>query len=442
MTVGELLGRCLAAAGAQRCFGPVALPGASTTGGADGAVALPHVAVRDPQLAALLADADGRIGPGPGVAWLPGGVLRLSSRPDAAAASVTVTDPEALCSLVALWSAGAVHAALELVLDLDLDAHAPPDAEPLVASAPGGPAPVLSAELLAGGVVVVVGPGVARAGRLEDLCATAAALGLGVLNTFGAKGVFRWDDAHHHGTIGLQERDGELAGLLDAALVVTCGVDPDELSAAWLDSALVLDVEPDQLAALALRAPAEAPAPPPRPALYDALAAALGPRYVAAEVPLAPARAAADLAAVLPAGGLVAADPGPAGLWVGRALPTEVPGSVIVPATGGRGIAAALALVAALRGRPAVAVTTGPLDGRTAALAEVAEDLGVALLVAAWGDAAPLPSAAAHRDLLAAAFDGGGVRTLEVPVALEESRLLVEVAGPVVAWDRPTSERP
>jgi hypothetical protein len=36
--------------------------------------------------------------------------------------------------------------------------------------------------------------------------------------------------------------------------------------------------------------------------------------------------------------------------------------------------------------------------------------------------------------VLTAALAEGGVQTLEVPVDLAETRLLVEVAGPVAAW--------
>ena len=64
---------------------------------------------------------------------------------------------------------------------------------------------------------------------------------------------------------------------------------------------------------------------------YEQLAAALQPLYASAAVPLSPARAAADLGATRPDGALVLADPGPAGLWVARALPTTELGSVVVP---------------------------------------------------------------------------------------------------------------
>ena len=51
---------------------------------------------------------------------------------------------------------------------------------------------------------------------------------LGVLNTWGAKGVFDWRSRHHLATAGLQEHDFALAGLGDADLIVATGVDPDE----------------------------------------------------------------------------------------------------------------------------------------------------------------------------------------------------------------------
>ena len=77
-TVAQLLSRCLRAVGATRAFraaGPdvVRVPG------------LPAVDVPDPKLAALLADADGRLArapaAGPGVALLPGGRIRISAQP-------------------------------------------------------------------------------------------------------------------------------------------------------------------------------------------------------------------------------------------------------------------------------------------------------------------------------------------------------------------------
>ncbi len=67
--------------------------------------------------------------------------------------------------------------------------------------------PTLAPELADLSVVVLVGPGVARAGSeaLAGLDAFARHSGRAVANTFGAKGVFRWDSPFHAGTVGLQE---------------------------------------------------------------------------------------------------------------------------------------------------------------------------------------------------------------------------------------------
>src|SRR4249919_2691990 len=84
-TVADLIARCLTALGATRVFG-------SAASGLSGLPGLPHVLVEEPALAVLLADAAGRIGRGPGVALLPGRVLRLGSQPGAAAERVVIDE--------------------------------------------------------------------------------------------------------------------------------------------------------------------------------------------------------------------------------------------------------------------------------------------------------------------------------------------------------------
>lgn len=252
-------------------------------------------------------------------------------------------------------------------------------------------------------------------GHVEALRAFARAANIGVVNTWGAKGVFAWDDPLHFGTAGLQARDFELAGLLELDVVITMGLDPREITMpAWRDGAEVVELAAARIA--------RAVEPPPRPRLYTELAAALAPLYASDAVPLTPARAAADLAAALPAGGLVTADPGPVGLWVARAFPTREPGSVVVPATGGRGRAAALALSAAREGRPVVLVT-GEVDGE---VIEAARRDGLSLVVEVWG---------AEGDPACRVAPGTpGVHVVPVAVDMTWTRVLVDVAGEVVAW--------
>jgi thiamine pyrophosphate-dependent acetolactate synthase large subunit-like protein len=427
-TVGDLLGRCLLAAGATRVFG-------SSASGISGVPGLGHVLVQDPALAALFADAAGRLGPGPGVALLPGARLRLSSRPGAEAVVIDITDASQLPAEVAGWAGLAPAAAVELVLDLDLDAPAPADVEPLELG-PAGNQPVLSPTMADLRLVVLAGPGVVRAGAdaIEGLRTFAAQAGCGVLNTFGAKGVFGWDDPHHFGTIGLQSRDVELSGLGDAELIVAVGLDPDESPlGTWLPHASVLEVEPWQLAALAIRwAPPDGV--PARPALYHELAALAGGWYESEVVPLNPARAACDLSVVRRGDGIVVAEPGPAGLWIGRTFPTTEPGSVIVPATAAAGIAAAIATVAALGGRPALAVATSPFDPATEAVLELATAWRAGLVMCEWGADAHLPTAAEHRQLLRVALEQPEPTHVPVPIDVSLTDDLVALAGEVVAW--------
>jgi hypothetical protein len=237
-----------------------------------------------------------------------------------------------------------------------------------------------------GGVGFLVGPG--ALGHLDGLHRAAERIGVAVINTWGAKGVFRWDSPHHGGTAGLQARDFELAGLGAVELLVTSGCDPDEVTAApWQGRAEVRDVAPEDLGSLAGRwdRPTQKPVHPP---LYTELSAVIGPLY---DDPATPPSRARALAAELPAGGRIVAPPGLVGYWVARTLPTTVPGSVIVPARGDAADARALAAGLASR-RRVIYVSDVP-----------AEVPGARVVV--WDDL-----------------------DLSVPEAL------LEVAGPIVAW--------
>jgi thiamine pyrophosphate-dependent acetolactate synthase large subunit-like protein len=286
-----------------------------------------------------------------------------------------------------------------------------------------------------GCVVVLAGPRVVDDGALDALRSFAAAGALGVANTWGAKGVFGWDSPHHLGTCGLQAHDFELLGWGDADLIVTTGL-TDEVTPDRYALAPVVDLAPSALADALGKVRADRT---PTNDLYPRLAAIARPGYVDDKVPLHPARASADLGKALPVGGLVSADPGVAGLWVARTFPTPAlaPGSprrVVVPATREAGVAVRLATGAARAGRPAIAVTTAPLDAETFAGIDAAADESLDLVVAIWQDSGSLPDAAAHAAHLINALDAPGVTVVEVPVALADTRVLVEAAGDVVAW--------
>jgi thiamine pyrophosphate-dependent acetolactate synthase large subunit-like protein len=286
----------------------------------------------------------------------------------------------------------------------------------------------------AGRAVVLAGPEVVRAGRVDDLRALAAAGNLPVANTWGAKGVFAWDSPHHMGTCGLQARDFELLGFASYDVIVATGLDPAESPRERFELAPIVEVPP---AALGYVAPQITPASEPIRAneLYARLSAIAQPGYVDDRVPLHPARAIADLRGALSPGGVVAADPGLAGLWVARTFPTTEPGTVIVPARAALGIAAALALLAALRGLPAIAVTTEPLDHTTLAVLELATRLAAHCTVDVWSAGGPVRRAGDHLGQLQAAAREPGVTIVDVPVDASPTSELVDAAGPVIAWD-------
>jgi hypothetical protein len=424
-SVGELIGRCLNALGVTRVFG-------SARSGVGGIPGLPHALVEEPALAVLLADAAGRIGPGPGVALLPGRVLRLGARPGASPERVVIDDVELVPSAFAGWSLSEVPSTVEYELALDLDAPAPDHLAPI------DPTPELRASTLAPDLaevrtLVLAGPGVVRHDAIGTLHEVARKLGAGVVNTWGAKGVYRWDDPHHFGTAGLQARDAELAGLTTAELVITTGLDPDEMPAHAWATGPVLDVDPRVLGALTYRW-VDAERELARPALYEQLSSALGPLYVSDAAPLTPARAAADLGALRPAGGLVAADPGPVGLWVARALPTTEPASVIVPSLAVEGFALAAAVVASFEARPALAVVADPVGPATAQLLALVEHWGSDVVLEVWADDAAPRSPDDRAAELRAALERGGVSTVVTAIDLALTQVLIDVAGPVIAW--------
>ncbi len=294
--------------------------------------------------------------------------------------------------------------------------------------------------------MVLAGPGVLDRGALDGLRTFAAVQGLGVANTWGAKGVFSWDSPHHLGTCGLQARDFALLGWADADAIIATGIDEAESPREHFALAEVIDIEPGDLAALASIAPETVDRRPPVDNhLYARLAAVARPGYVDEKVPLHPARAVADLGAVLPPGGLVAADPGVAGLWVARTFPTPAlapgePRRVIVPARREAGVAVRLAAAAARAGRPAIAVTTGPLDDATNTMIDEAAAAALDLVIVVWGEIGDHPgpradaNATAHRGLVADALATPGPSIVQIPIAFEDTALLVQAAGEVVAW--------
>jgi hypothetical protein len=284
-----------------------------------------------------------------------------------------------------------------------------------------------------GRLVVLAGPGVVGTRSIDGLRAFATAANVPIANTWGAKGVLPWDSPHHMGTCGLQARDFELLDFASYDAIIATGTDLAESPEDRFGLAPIVDIPPTELGRLADRV-TPAGEPIPSNELYTRLSAVAQPGYADDRVPLHPARAVADVRAAAPAGGVIIGDPGIAGLWAARTFPTTEPGTIVVPAIAAPGIAAALALVAALRGLPAVAVTTEPLDPATLGVLELATELGAAIAIDVWGAGGPVRRAEDHLEHLRAAVREPGVTIVDVPVDVSLTRKLVDAAGPVVAW--------
>ena len=232
-------------------------------------------------------------------------------------------------------------------------------------------------------IVVLAGPGVNRAvPGLHDL---AAVLGVGVLNTWGAKGVFDWRSRHHLATVGLQADDFVLGGLGEADLIVATGLDQAESPEQRWRLGPAIELPVDGLSALAERCRPRGGVPS-MPPLRSRLAHVTQRGWMAERGPLPPSRVTRHYGECVGAGALVAADSGLAGFWVARTLGTTRLGAVIVPSTWHPGLAAACVAVARLRrpGRAALAVTDRDPGDDTAAVVDAAAALGVHVPVEVW----------------------------------------------------------
>ena len=367
---------------------------------------------------------------GDGVFWLPGldpGPRRI----------VEVDSAEGLLAAApALSSPGGV----ELRLRLDPD-------EPVEDSLPATTASdgtwlepsdeTVAAVGAATALVVLAGPGVIRHQAVPGLHDLAVSAGVGVLNTWGAKGVFDWRSRHHLATVGLQADDFLLSGLHRADLIIASGLDPHESPEERWRLAPALTVPPAGLAPLAERCGPRGPSSLTVPPLRSRLADVTQRGWGVEAAPLPPSRATMHYGEWVAAGALVAADAGGAGFWVARTLGTTRLGAVIVPSTPSPGFAAACVAVSLLRhpGRPALAVIDVADAEATAAVADAAAALGIRVPVEAWDPDGDRLDADAHRERLRRSvlggLDGAPCTLATDPRQLSE---MLEAAGPIVAW--------
>lgn len=280
--------------------------------------------------------------------------------------------------------------------------------------------------------VVLAGPDVVALGAVPGIHALATSLSAGVLNTWGAKGLFDWRSRHHLATAGLQVRDFARAGLDAGDLIIATGLDEREVRGEWR-LAPVVEVHPWALGPLAERV-GRAPRQIPLPPLRAELAAVTQAGWRVDRGPLPPSRVTRTYSEAVAGTGVVAADPGTAGFWVARTLPTSGLGGAQVPADpAAAGFAIACAVVVGLLrpGRQALAVVD-ELGDVGAQLLEVAENLGVRVAVEVWSPDGEELDADAHAARLDRLLRVGGIGTLAIsPDQLPE---LLAVAGPITAW--------
>ena len=326
---------------------------------------------------------------------------------------------------------------LALHLDLDLNEVIPEGLAP-TRQVERVPVLTLDPSLAALNMLVLVGPGVIRANALDGVRDFARSAGCGIVTSWGAKGVERWDSPFHFGTFGLQQRDAECTGMDQAEILILSGIDPEETPPHLLDGCVTQEVPPGQLHALTTAWP-PSQSLPQRPGAYEQLRSVITPLYESEAVPLTPPRAALHMAGLLPEGGTVVADPGAAGFWLARSFPTSFPGNICIPASFTPGFAAAAALVCSLEGRPYFAVSDQiggieGLDDVTAELLELAEELNQPVALQLWGLEGTLSNSAAHIEVLQAQLAAEHVRIDEVPVNLDAIEDIERVAGELIAW--------
>ena len=435
MTAGQLLARVLTAAGIGAAYGRP-LPGVPVTEMADPAVAVllahAHRAVHGvPALAHL----------GEGTLIVPGPSPRHGPDPAPPDEVVVVDDVGTLRTLAPALVRGLHGEGVRVEVGADPSAPAGAGLVAMPGPAPGWAEPdeALVGELArAERVVVLAGPGVVEHREVGALRALAAVGRLGVLNTWGAKGVFDWQSRHHWASVGLQARDFDLGGVPEADLVLATGVDEREAPRRfWANGSdtVVREVAPEGLGPLAERWPVVPGAFREMPPLRQRLAAVTQAGWAARGAPLMPSLVTRHYAQVLGGAGLVAADPGTAGFWAARTFATTRLRSVLVPAAPIEAWALSCALVSRLTTplRPVLAVADGPLGERSQAVLREAARLGVGLGVEVWQEGGQALGVEAHLARLDDLAGGGGaVATLATDGRqLDE---MLEAAGPVRAW--------
>jgi acetolactate synthase-1/2/3 large subunit len=252
------------------------------------------------------------------------------------------------------------------------------DASPLPRHAPVQPEPGVrelqrAAEIIdaAENPIALVGNGAIRARAARALRAFVQVTGIPVAETFMAKGLLDYIDAHALGTVGLQSRDYEMAGFEDADVVIAIGYDLVEHSpehwnphankkiividsvAAEIDEFYVAEVEligdiTHVLARLATTC-TRSPTPVLATDLRDVTLRSLGEAREDSHFPMRPPRVLWEIREALGREDILISDVGLHKLWIGRMFPAHEPGTVLIAnGLAGMGFALPTAIAAKL----------------------------------------------------------------------------------------------
>ncbi|MEU8132226.1 hypothetical protein [Streptodolium elevatio] len=284
--------------------------------------------------------------------------------------------------------------------------------------------------------LVVAGSGVVEHDAVPGLRALAAEARIGVYNTWRAKGVLPWDSDYHLGTIGLQEHDLALCGLEAYDLILATGLVDGE-PPALPDGLPVVPCAVGDLEILAVRCAHRSGEETVEAPLRERLAAVVQKAWGGATPPLAPTLITRQYALLLGERGMVAADAGTAGFYLGRTFPTLRPRTVELPAVPTPGFAAAA--VAARRTAepdlPALALVDGERpDAATEQVVAEAAARGIVVPVVCWAPDGPPVGIEEHLHDVRRAVAAD--EPIVVVVGYDPGQLadLEHVAGHITAW--------
>jgi len=313
---------------------------------------------------------------------------------------------------------GATHLELpEDVMAQPLEAVALPRRSPPL-SEPAAREQLRAAELICAArkPVVLAGNGVLRARAAPALREFARATGIPVAETFMGKGALDHADRHALGTVGLHERDYELAGFEDADVVIAVGYDlvehaPEHWNPRRDKTIVVVDSVPAEIDAyftpavellgdlyhvlqrLAVQcAEVREPRPQPPPSrLREVVLGRLEAGRRDDAFPVRPPRALWELRHALDACDMLVSDVGLHKLWIARMFPAHEPNTVLI-ANGLAGMGFALpSAIAAKLAHPQRRVVAVCGDGgflMNCQELETATRLGTAFVTVVWEDGA------------------------------------------------------